>query len=198
MSRSSHRMFSVEKDHRACNFIKKKLQHRCFRKKFAKFLKISTLKNIWKQLLLYFHYIYHYHYHHFHYHCKMHLHRLWTLLIIPLDCDMTHCLFKLNFVAFFPHIFFYSFIPRFISFITPSERNQKGSKGVVWNNQANFRISLYTYIYIESYLPFLIYTFLIMLIYIYLFILTFSLYFYLNLIKLLKYGGKYRNYVKIY
>ena len=37
---------------RASNFIKKRLQHRCFPAKFAKFLKTSILKNIWERLLL--------------------------------------------------------------------------------------------------------------------------------------------------
>ena len=36
---------------RACNFIKKRLQHRCFPVKFAKFLRIPILKNICKRLL---------------------------------------------------------------------------------------------------------------------------------------------------
>ena len=37
----------------ACNFIKKRLQHRCFPAKFTKFLRIPILKNICQQLLLY-------------------------------------------------------------------------------------------------------------------------------------------------
>ena len=37
---------------RVCNFIEKRLQHRCFNVSFAKFLKTSILKNIWKRLLL--------------------------------------------------------------------------------------------------------------------------------------------------
>ena len=36
----------------ACNFIKKKLQHRCFSVKFAKFLRTPILKNICERLLL--------------------------------------------------------------------------------------------------------------------------------------------------
>ena len=35
-----------------CNFIKKRLQHRCFPMKFAKFLRIPILKNICERLLL--------------------------------------------------------------------------------------------------------------------------------------------------
>ena len=37
---------------KAYNFIKKRLQHRCFPVKFAKFLRTAILKNICKQLLL--------------------------------------------------------------------------------------------------------------------------------------------------
>ena len=36
----------------ACNFIKKRLEHRCFSMKLAKFLRTPTLKNICKWLLL--------------------------------------------------------------------------------------------------------------------------------------------------
>ena len=32
-----------------CNFIKKKIQHRCFRVKFEKFLRTLILKNIYKR-----------------------------------------------------------------------------------------------------------------------------------------------------
>ena len=37
----------------ACNFIKKKLQHRCFPVIIAKFLRIPILRNICERLLLY-------------------------------------------------------------------------------------------------------------------------------------------------
>ena len=37
---------------RVCNFIKKKLQHRCFPVKFAKFLWTAILKNVCERLLL--------------------------------------------------------------------------------------------------------------------------------------------------
>ena len=37
---------------RACNFIKRRLQHRCFLVNIAKFLRTSILKNIYKRLLL--------------------------------------------------------------------------------------------------------------------------------------------------
>ena len=86
----------------ACNFITKKLQHRCFPVKFAKFLRKPMLKNICERLPPYFHYNSHHHYqhHHFHYHCKMHLYYLRILLPIHLDCNITPCLFQLNFVFF--------------------------------------------------------------------------------------------------
>ena len=52
-SRSSHRRYSVKEDiFKNLNFIKKRLQHRCFRVKFAKFLKTPILKNICERLLL--------------------------------------------------------------------------------------------------------------------------------------------------
>ena len=38
----------------ACNFIKKRLQHRCFPMKFAKFSRTLILKNMCERLLLYF------------------------------------------------------------------------------------------------------------------------------------------------
>ena len=41
---------------RACNFITKKLQHRCFPVKFSKCLRIPILKNIYERLPLYFQY----------------------------------------------------------------------------------------------------------------------------------------------
>ena len=61
---------------------------------------------------------------------------------------------------------------------------------MVCNHQTNFRCSLHTYIYIYSNLHFLIYTYFLILTYIYLFILLFSLYYYMNLMKLLKWGSK--------
>ena len=130
------------------------------------------MKNIGERLLLYNYYNshHHYHYHVFHYHCTMHLYRLRILLIIPLDYYMIPCLFQLISFSFFRHIFFSS--------LTPSSE-------LVYDHQTNFRCSLYTYIYIYSYLHFLIYT--------YLFILMCCLYYYMKLIKLLIKYGKYRN-----
>ena len=43
---------SFEQSCRACNFIKKKLQHSCICEKFAKFLRTPILKNIRERLLL--------------------------------------------------------------------------------------------------------------------------------------------------
>ena len=40
---------------RACNFIKNRLQHKCFHVKHAKFLRTSTLKKFYDRLLLYEH-----------------------------------------------------------------------------------------------------------------------------------------------
>ena len=40
----------------ACNFIKKRLIHRCFLVKLAKFLRTPILKNICERLLLYIDY----------------------------------------------------------------------------------------------------------------------------------------------
>ena len=57
--RSSHWRRSVKKVilkisqiSQACNFIKKRLRHRCFSVKFAKFLRTPILKNISEPLLL--------------------------------------------------------------------------------------------------------------------------------------------------
>ena len=57
--RSSHQRCSVKTDvPKTCNFIKKRLRHRCFPVKFdfyfylTKFLRTSNLKNIYERLLL--------------------------------------------------------------------------------------------------------------------------------------------------
>ena len=44
----------VDSLRRACNFIKKRLEHKCFPVKFAKFLRTPILRKICKRLLLYF------------------------------------------------------------------------------------------------------------------------------------------------
>ena len=56
--KSSHRGCSVNKVcswkfRKAYNFIKTRLQHRCFAEKIPKFLKTRILKNIWRLLLLF-------------------------------------------------------------------------------------------------------------------------------------------------
>ena len=65
-------VFSKVAGFKACNFITKKVQHRCFPVKFAKSLRIPILKNICERLLLYLHYNSHHHFnfHHVHYHQK--------------------------------------------------------------------------------------------------------------------------------
>ena len=156
---------------RACSFIKKKLRHRCFSVKFAKFLKIPILKNTCKQLLLYIHFnSHHFHYHHFHFHCKMHLYCLKILLTIPLYSNMIPCLFQLNFVFCFPTHIFSSSIPSF-SFFTPSKITQE----FVYDHQTNLDI-----IFILIFLSIVIYTSLFTLNCLYLLtllILIFSLYY---------------------
>ena len=114
-------LFNKVEGLKACNFIKKKLQHRCFPVKFTNFLRIPILKNNCERLLLFFHYNSHHHFHydHFHYYCKMHLYRLRILITISLDCNMVPCLFQLNFVFFLRHIFFSSRIPSFLFFLCP-------------------------------------------------------------------------------
>ena len=134
-----------------------------------------NLQNFWEYLfwrtsanycfyifsIIFYHY---FHYHHIHYHRKIHLYYLRTLLTIPLDCIMIPCLFQLNFVFFLPLIFFFSLIPNF-AFLRPV-------KGL----RIRFRCPLYTYIYIYSYLHFILYTYLLILIYTHIFILMFFLY----------------------
>ena len=46
-------LFLIKPQAQACNFITKRLQHKGFRVKFAKFLRTSILKNIWERLLLF-------------------------------------------------------------------------------------------------------------------------------------------------
>ena len=54
INRDSHRRFSIKRGVlQACNFIQKRLKHRCFPLNFAKFLRTLILKNICEQLLFY-------------------------------------------------------------------------------------------------------------------------------------------------
>ena len=140
---------------RACNFIKRTLQHRCLRVKFAKFLGIPIFKNIRERLLLFFQYNshHHFHYHHFHYHRKIHFNCLKILLTIPLDCNMIPCLLQLNFVFFLPTDIFLQSYSKLFVFLRPV----KGLR-IRLRPADKFRCSLYTYIYIYSFLHFLIYT----------------------------------------
>ena len=114
-------LFNRVADIRACNFIKKKLQHSCFPVKFAKFFTITyfdehqrTTASLFSVSFSY----HHFHYHHFHYDHKMHLYRLRILLTILLDCSMISCLFQVNFVFFLPaYIFFYSYSKLFTFYV---------------------------------------------------------------------------------
>ena len=108
---------------RACNFIKKKLQHKCFPVKFTKVLRAPILKNICEGLLLYFQYNYHHHfyYHCLHYHRKTRLYCLKIPLTIFLDCNLISCLFQLNFVLYFSGMYF-SLVLFQDLFFTPSKR----------------------------------------------------------------------------
>ena len=162
------------------NTCEKKLQHRWFPEKFVKYLRTLILKNICERLLPYFYYNFHHHYHHhhFHYHCKMHLYYLRIHLPIPLDCKIIPCLLVkfclLPSGIYFSLVLFQGFcslrpVKGLIIRLEPADRFY-------------VRCSLCTYIYIYSYLHFLIYTLLI-LIYTYLFILLFFLYYYVNLIN---------------
>ena len=54
INRDSHQRFSIKRGVlQACNFIQKRLKHRCFPLNFAKFLRTLILKNICEQLLFY-------------------------------------------------------------------------------------------------------------------------------------------------
>ena len=171
---------------RACNFIKKKFQHRYFSVKFAKFLRKPILNSISEQRLLYLHYNphHHYHYHHIHYHCKMHFYRLRIVLTNPLDFNMIPWLFR--------HIFFSSLVPSFL-FFTHSKRTQIS---FTTTRQLLKMFSLYLYLYLRLFTLACLYLFKLTYLYV-LFIRTFSLYYYINLIKLLKYG-EYRSYDEIF
>ena len=121
---------------KACNFITKKVQHRCFS---AKFLRTPFLTKHLPQWLVLCH-------------CKLHLYRPRIFLTIPLYSNFIPCLFQLNFVFLLPaYIFLQSYSNLFVFYA-----KQKDSE-FVYDHQTNFRCFLYTYIYIYSYLHFLIY-----------------------------------------
>ena len=100
----------------------------------------------------------------------MHLYCLRILLSIPLDCNMISCLFQLNFVFFLRAYIFLTCYSKLFVF-SPDKRTQNWFK----TNRQIF----YTFIY----------TYLLLFIYTYLFRLMFSLYYYVNLIKLLNMGN---------
>ena len=140
--------------------------------KIAKFIRISFLTEHLRWLLLY--------------RFKLHLYRLRILLTIPLEFNIIPCLFQLNFVFFLPSF----------SFFTPSKRIQN-SFTTTRQILDVFFIFIFIYIVIYTSLFTLNCLYLFTLAYLYhthvLFIL---LYYYMNLIKLLKYG-ECRNYDKI-
>ena len=75
---------------KACNFITKKVQHRCFS---AKFLRTPFLTKHLPQWLVLCH-------------CKFHLYRPRIFLTIPLYSNFIPCLFQLNFVFLLPAYIF--------------------------------------------------------------------------------------------
>ena len=126
------------------------------------------------------------HHHHFHYRCKMHLYCLKIFLTIPL-CNTILYMFPLNSVFFLPAHIFLKLNPSFSFFMLKT----------CCDHQTYFRYSIYTYVYIDSYfhcLHFLICFYLLIIIYTYLSIIylnlqyMFLLYYYMNWIKLIKYG----------
>ena len=48
----SESLFNKVTDLQACNFVKKRLRHKCFPVKFAKFSRTAILKNVCERLLL--------------------------------------------------------------------------------------------------------------------------------------------------
>ena len=45
-------LFDTTAGFQVCNFIKKRLQHKCFHGNFAKFLRTPILKNIYKRVMM--------------------------------------------------------------------------------------------------------------------------------------------------
>ena len=148
-------VFNKAPDLRACNFMVKKLQHRCFPVNFTKFFRIPILKSTCERLLQYFLYNSHHHfdYYHFHYHCKMHLYHLRILLTIPLDCSMIPSLFHLNFVFFLPVYIFLQSYSKLFHFLRPV----KGLR-IRLRTPENFQMLSLQLCFIYSYLHFLICT----------------------------------------
>ena len=134
----------------------------------------------------YFHYNshHHYHYHHFHYHWKMHFDHLKILLTILFRVIWSPVV-SIIFCLLFTGIYFSLVLFLAFRFVHPVKRLR-----ISLQPSDMFKIlSLYPFIYIYSYLHFLIYTHLLILIYTYLSILMLSLYYYMNLIKLINMGN---------
>ena len=79
-------LFNKVADLKPATLNKRRLQHRCFYVKFAKFLRTSFLTVYLRWLLLS--------------HCKLHFYRLRILQTIPLDCNIIPLMFQLYFVFF--------------------------------------------------------------------------------------------------
>ena len=110
--------------------------------------------------------------------CKMHLYRLKLLLTIYLYCNMTPCLFENNFVFFLPAYIFRQSSSKLFVF-TPSKKNHNS---FTTTRHVLHVLYILTCIYIYIH------------IYIYIYILLY-LHFYMNLIKLIKYGKLRRNFL---
>ena len=108
----------------------------------------------------------------------MHIYRMEILLTIPpLYCNMIPCLFQLNFALLLPANIFSLFL--FLAFVFYVQLRTQNSLTTI---RHNFRCSVYTYIFIYSYLYFFICT---------------QLLYYMNLIKLIKYGKLRRNFLDL-
>ena len=127
------------------------------------------------------------------YHCKLDLYFLRILQAIPLKLLYYSLSVSAKFLFFSWHIFFSSLIPSFL-FFTPSKRTQNPFMTTIEILDIFF-ILIFISIVIQSSL--FTFNLLVILIYACLFILMFSLYYYMNLIKLLKYG-ECRNYDEIF
>ena len=79
-------LFNKVADLKPATLNERRLQHRCFYVKFAKFLRTSFLTEYLRWLLLS--------------HCKLHFYRLRILQTIPLDCNIIPLMFQLYFVFF--------------------------------------------------------------------------------------------------
>ena len=154
----------------------------------------TILSNYWQSPKItatvhYFHYNsqHHYHYYHFHYHFKMPLYRLQILLTILFTVIWSPVCFNWHLSSFYQYVFFFYYIILFV-FLHPVKWVR-----IVYNHQTYFRFSLYTFTAIVIYTALFALTCLYLFTITYLYLSMFSLYYYMNVIKLIKYG-KYRNY----